>query len=352
VTSPAALGSGPVLALGGTTLQLDGDGLRFGNTLTLGSLGGATLKNLAGNNTWSGAITDAATSTMNASAGTLTIDGPIGGAGGLTKSGAGTLLLPGANSYSGITKVSAGVLDVQTPAALGSNLSVTVAAAGTLQIDGAGLDFNKTLNLKGTLASPNGSNTWSGKISTLAATSRVSVGAGQSLTLSGVISGLGKLTEVGAGSLIVSGLNTYTGGTTVSSGTLGGGGKIGSLAVKSGATLAPSTTTTQILSTGSVTFSAGSTFAVTLNGTTAGTGYDQLSVAGRVKLAGATLNLTLGFTPAIGNTFTLIQNDGTDAVVGTFAGLPQGATLTLGGMTFQISYVGGTGNDVVLTRTA
>ena len=35
----------------------------------------------------------------------------------------------------------------------------------------------------------------------------------------------------------------------------------------------------------------------------------------------------------------------------TFTGLAQGASLTLNGMTFQISYAGGTGNDVVLTRT-
>jgi hypothetical protein len=39
-------------------------------------------------------------------------------------------------------------------------------------------------------------------------------------------------------------------------------------------------------------------------------------------------------------------------VVGTFAGLPQSATLLLSNMTFQISYNGGTGNDVVLTRIA
>src|SRR5262249_15500026 len=141
LASPAALGSGPVVALIGTTLQLDGDGLTFGNTLTLGSTGGATLKNLSGSNIWSGSITDAVTSTINVSAGTLTLDGPIGGAGGLTKSGAGTLLLPGANSYMGITTISAGVLAVQTPAALGNNASITVAAAGTLQIDGTGLNF-------------------------------------------------------------------------------------------------------------------------------------------------------------------------------------------------------------------
>jgi autotransporter-associated beta strand protein len=349
VPSPAALGSGPVLALSGTSLQLDGNGLTFNNPLTLGR---ATLKNLAGNNNWSGPITDTATSTINVSGGTLTIDGPISGIGGLTTGGAGTLLLTGANSYTGITTVSAGVLDVYSPAALGANTSLTVAAAGTLQIDGTGLNFNQTLSLKGTVTSLNGSNTWSGKVKTLASTSTVNVGAGESLMLSGIVSGPGKLNQVGAGSLIVSALNTYTGGTIVSGGTLGGGGKIGALTVNSGATLAPGSVTTQILNTGSVVFSGGSTFAVTLNGTTAGIGYDQLNVVGKVNLAGGTLSVNLGFTPAIGNAFTLIQNDLTDAVVGTFAGLPEGATFMLSGMTFQISYVGGTGNDVVLTRTA
>ena len=91
---------------------------------------------------------------------------------------------------------------------------------------------------------------------------------------------------------------------------------------------------------------------MTLNGTTAGTGYDQLSANGTVNLAGATLNVNLAFTPALGSAFTVIQNDGTDAVLGTFAGLPEGTTLSLNGMTFQISYAGGTGNDVVLTRIA
>jgi autotransporter-associated beta strand protein len=221
-----------------------------------------------------------------------------------------------------------------------------------LQIDGTGLTFSKTLSLSGTLASPSGSNTWSGKISTLAATSTIDVGAGQSLTLGGIISGVGSLTKVGAGSVIVSALNTYTRGTTVNEGTLSGGGKIGALLVGNGATIAPSAATTEILKTGNVAFSAGSTFAMTLSGTTAGTQYDQLSAIGTVNLAGATLNVNLAFTPALATTFTLIQNDGIDAVMGTFAGLPQGATLLLGGMTFQVSYLGGTGNDVVLTRTA
>lgn len=43
-------------------------------------------------------------------------------------------------------------------------------------------------------------------------------------------------------------------------------------------------------------------------------------------------------------------NDGTDAIVGTFGRLPQGAVLSINGQAFSISYTGGTGNDVVLTR--
>jgi hypothetical protein len=48
--------------------------------------------------------------------------------------------------------------------------------------------------------------------------------------------------------------------------------------------------------------------------------------------------------------FTIINNDGADAVVGTFAGLAEGSLVTTGGHQFRISYVGGTGaNDVTLT---
>ncbi len=75
-------------------------------------------------------------------------------------------------------------------------------------------------------------------------------------------------------------------------------------------------------------------------------------MTGTVSLGGATLDITLinSFDPALGNTFTIINNDGTaDAVSGNFAGLTQGATLTDGNKAFRISYTGGDGNDVVLT---
>src|SRR5207244_816156 len=82
---------------------------------------------------------------------------------------------------------------------------------------------------------------------------------------------------------------------------------------------------------------------------------DQVSVVGGVGVGGVglrgTLNVALvgGFIPNAGDTFTVIANDGADAVVGTFTGLADGATFIASGRLFRISYVGGTGNDVVLT---
>jgi hypothetical protein len=100
--------------------------------------------------------------------------------------------------------------------------------------------------------------------------------------------------------------------------------------------------------------SLGSALNVNLRGTAPGggsTGYDQLVVAGSVSLNNAALNLavTSPFVPTIGSSFTIIDNDSTDPVNGIFNGLAEGATVTVGATNFRISYVGGTGNDVVLT---
>jgi autotransporter-associated beta strand protein len=78
----------------------------------------------------------------------------------------------------------------------------------------------------------------------------------------------------------------------------------------------------------------------------------RLSVTGPVALDGTfSLALPEGFAPTVGQDFLVIQNDAADAIVGTFDGLPEGATFTTRGVTFAISYVHGTGNDVVLTVT-
>jgi hypothetical protein len=73
------------------------------------------------------------------------------------------------------------------------------------------------------------------------------------------------------------------------------------------------------------------------------------TVTGAVTL-GATLTVNGTGAPfPTGRTYLIIANDGTDPIIGTFAGLPQGATIVSGGQTFIISYTGGTGNDVILT---
>ena len=66
-------------------------------------------------------------------------------------------------------------------------------------------------------------------------------------------------------------------------------------------------------------------------------------------LGGATLSVVLGFEAVPGMMFTIVDNDGTDAVSGIFGGLPEGATFGLAGHSFGITYQGGTGNDVVVT---
>ena len=103
---------------------------------------------------------------------------------------------------------------------------------------------------------------------------------------------------------------------------------------------------------GDVVLTLGATYLVDLKGSVAGNSYDQLDVIGTVNLGNATLALSLAFKPAIGDVFTIINNDAVDMIVGTFNGLAEGDQFTIYGETFSISYHGGDGNDVTLTSVA
>jgi autotransporter-associated beta strand protein len=131
-------------------------------------------------------------------------------------------------------------------------------------------------------------------------------------------------------------------------GTLRGTGNIqGTVSVASGATVVPGNPSTLgTLSTGNISFASGSTFVVSLTGIDPGF-FNSLAVSGSVNLGNATLSVSDLRT---GGSVTIISNDGTDAIQGTFAGLPEGATVTGNANKYIISYRGGDGNDVTLTR--
>jgi hypothetical protein len=184
------------------------------------------------------------------------------------------------------------------------------------------------------------------------------ISGGQGLTKQGVgaltltaTSGFSGPVVVSGGTLQVNGALTGTGGATVAGGaTLSGTGSVAGPVAVAG-TIAPGVSGPGLLATGSLSFVSGGALAVDVNGTTAGTGYDQVDVTGGVNLSGADLTVTPGMAIALGTQLEIISNDGSDAVSVGFNGLAEGATVTAtDGQKFTISYQGGDGNDVVLTR--
>ena len=79
--------------------------------------------------------------------------------------------------------------------------------------------------------------------------------------------------------------------------------------------------------------------------------YDQMDVGYFGVIGDGRLDLTLleGGVVKEGDTFTIVNRTEPGPVQGTFKDLPEGAEITVSGVTFKISYVGGDGNDVVLT---
>ncbi len=234
-----------------------------------------------------------------------------------------------------------------------------------------------------------GGQTFTGNQISLTTIAVLSVG-GAGLTLDGagsfgvgLISGAGAIIKNGAGASLIASSSGYNGAITVNNGIFivdanipnsavsvnnpnittgtlgisgfGGTGTVGTVNVTQGAISAGTLTSpTGILNTGNLTFTANGNYAVKIGGTLPGAnGHDQLNVTGTVNLNNARLAPIPwgGFRPAIGDALTILRNDGTDAINGTFLNAPEGAIF--GGAlntAFRITYQGGDGNDVVITR--
>ncbi|MEO3385405.1 DUF4214 domain-containing protein [Mesorhizobium sp. CAU 1741] len=194
----------------------------------------------------------------------------------------------------------------------------------------------------------------------------LTLGQDEDISLGNSITGSGSVIKEGTGTLTLTGVNSFTGGLTLSEGMLAvdgsvtssivalagtqlnGEGSTGAVSIESGATLAAGNSV-GVLSTGDLHLHAGSTLQVEIAGT-ASDQYDQIDVEGTVTLAGELdLSFLDSFAPAIGHSFIIIDNDDGDGVSGSFVGLAEDSIVRFDGQDFQITYQGGDGNDVSLT---
>ncbi|MDF1791192.1 MAG: DUF4347 domain-containing protein, partial [Thalassobaculaceae bacterium] len=303
-------GTGNLTKSGASTLTLSGTNTYTGTT----TVSGGTLSVSTDSNLGTGSV--ALSGGSLTVTGATTIDNDISGTGGLTKTGTDTVILSGTNTYSGGTTVNGGTLQVSGGNALADAGSVTVSTGATLDLSGT----------SETIGSLTGNGTVNIGTGTLTLTDAAST------NFSGSISGTG--TIAGAGTYTVASGATLKGTSTFST----------AVTISNGGTIAPGNSPGKI-STGDLTLANGSTASMEINGTTAGTLYDQIAVTGTVTISSATLSLTFGYTPSLGDSYILIENDGVDAVTGTFDGLAEGASIISGSYTYQITYTGGTGND-------
>lgn len=139
------------------------------------------------------------------SADTITLSGSVSGSGNLTKSGPGSLVLSVANTFSGNVTVSGGNLTFST-GSLGAGFQLSMGASSLVWATGNTDDVSDAGNR--TVEFLPGTSTWNTN--------------GNDVTIAGSIGnfGTGSLVKAGSGNLTLSGLNTYTGNTTVNGGTL------------------------------------------------------------------------------------------------------------------------------------
>jgi autotransporter-associated beta strand protein len=383
----------------GGELFLDGSGLDFGlKPLVLNGAGwgvggslGALICN--GSSSWEGSITLASSSGVYPfSESTLTLAGVIGGPGAYTMDGPGTNMFSGSlsNSYAGTTTVSSGTLLLNKPPTL-------PAVPGNLVINSPGtvrlVYYDQTSTTADILVNNGGLFDLASNgdlIDTLRGTGTVHFGYtgyievgwnNGSSEFDGYFTGIGfaglpTIYKEGTGTFTMGGNSSFTSGyiddhtgelvvngyagdipVTVDPGaTLGGAGTVGELTANG--LVEPGTLGSHIgqLTSGDVTFGSGGNFTVVLTDEFDGPGLGLYASGpiGTNTLGNATLTVVPAFTAplTVGQQFVILDGQGfydTDAVSGTFQGLPGGTSFKVDGIGFKISYPA---DEVVLTVTS
>ena len=210
LTGANSYGGGTVIAGGAIAIAQDAalgaasGGVSLGDAASIGTLNFINAAQLSSLRAFT---LGGAGGVFNTTGAAVTLAGDIGGTGGLTKIGAGTLELTHANSYTGSTVVAEGTLRSGAANAFGIGTALLVNAGAAVDLSGFGQS-----------------------VSSLSGSGGISLGGGTltaglnnaSGTFGGAISGSGSLVKTGAGTLSLTGANTYSGGTTVLGGVLAG----------------------------------------------------------------------------------------------------------------------------------
>jgi autotransporter-associated beta strand protein len=207
----SSTGDATITTSGSAAVALTGTGTSGTSRLVLGAGAGLTVS------TWSpvtvGSIEGAGSVTLAGSQLTVgsnnlstTASGVFSGTGSLVKSGTGTTTLGGQETYIGGTTVTAGTLRLVSGGSL--------AATGALVVSGGTFDLNGNSQ---TLSSLSGAST---SATVALGSGTLTVDQSGTTTFSGAITGTGSLVKQGSGTLRIDGGNSYSGGTTVSAGTL------------------------------------------------------------------------------------------------------------------------------------
>ena len=330
IRSNTALGQGGFSASTWTQLQ-SGASLEIDGSLTIdehiylagsGVGGTGALRVLSGNSTLTTACLLVNNAKIDVAAGaSLTQNNAFYDTGGLTKSGVGTLVLSGNNTYAGATNINSGTLRIRSNTALGqggfSTATWTQLQSGaSLEIDGS-LTIDEHIYLAGSgvggtgaLRVLSGNSTFS-TACFLVDNVKIDVAAGASLTQNNAFYDAGGLTKSGSGTLTLSGNNAYTGATAINGGTIqynntAAVGSTSKITVNNGGSIYfpfNAGTINMPIELNGVGSSGGALQAYAEGGQLTFTG--PLTLLGSSKIYGYASNSTLNFTNAIGGTGNL-----------------------------------------------